>query len=193
MFLESSVLIFILSSFVALFCHRLVTATSSWSHYMCHISNGCSIIIFLFCRLYYFLCTSLNVLWLRSKYSLMYTIYIIKVYIVHIYTYVCWCWWLWWAFFIYTIQGFYRENILLFHYVTIIMLYRLLLPLQPSYILFVRIMLQQSITLLRMMNILYCFRFNFTLFLNSCTCFVRVQLLRRTKHLVDLFACRRLR
>lgn len=142
MFGESSFLIFILSSFVALFCHRLVTATSSRSHYMCHISNGCNIIIFLFCRLYYFLCTRLNVLWLRSKYSLM--LYIIKVYtFIHISVDVCGCGG---RFFIYTIQGFYRENILLFHYVTIIMLYRLLLPLQPSYILFVRIMLQQSIT-----------------------------------------------
>lgn len=35
-----------------LFCHRSPTATSSWSHYMCHIFNGCNIIIFLFCRAY---------------------------------------------------------------------------------------------------------------------------------------------
>lgn len=118
MFWESSVLIFILSSFVALFCHRLVTATSSWSHYMCHISNGCNIIIFLFCRLYYFLCTRLNVLWLRSKYSLMYTIYIIKVYIVHIYTYICWCWWLWWAFF-----HLYHTRLLSWKHITISLCY----------------------------------------------------------------------
>lgn len=73
-----------------LFCHRLVTATSSWSHYMCHISNGCNIIIFLFCRLYYFLCTRFNVLWLRSKYSLMYiyNLHYKSVHCTHLYIYL---------------------------------------------------------------------------------------------------------
>lgn len=61
-----------------LFCHRSPTATSSWSHYMYHIFNGCNIIIFLFFVVHtsispLFLCCSsersTRLLWTSTEYK----------------------------------------------------------------------------------------------------------------------------
>lgn len=46
---------------VGLFCHRSVTATSSWSHYMYHIFNEYNIIIFLFLSFILFFCAPVSI------------------------------------------------------------------------------------------------------------------------------------